>query len=146
MRILVANGPNVNLLGKREPEVYGTTSLWDIENHLKKTFPDTKFEFFQSNSEGALIDVLQKAFKGEFDAVVLNPGAYAHYSYAIRDCVAALPVPTVEVHITNVHAREQFRHNSVIAPVCKGVLAGFGAMSYELAVRFLIENKSERLP
>jgi 3-dehydroquinate dehydratase-2 len=141
MRILVANGPNLNLLGKREPETYGTTSLWDIENHLKKTFPDSKFEFFQSNSEGALIDVLQKAFKGEYDAVILNAGAYTHYSYAIRDCVALLPVPTVEVHITNVHAREEFRRKSVIAPVCRGVIAGFGAMSYELAVRFLLAKK-----
>lgn len=140
MRILVLNGPNLNLLGQREPEVYGTTSLWDIENRLKKKFPDVRFEFFQSNSEGALIDALHKAFKGEYDAVVLNPGAYAHYSYALRDAVAALKIPVVEVHMTNVHAREEFRRTSVIAPVCRGVVAGFGAMSYELAVRFLVEN------
>ncbi len=141
MRILVLNGPNLNLLGKREPEIYGTLSLWDIEDRLKKKFSDVRFEFIQSNSEGALIDALHKAFEGEFDAVVLNPGAYTHYSYAIRDAVAALKIPVVEVHISNLHAREEFRRRSVIAGVCTGVIAGFGAMGYELAVRFLLEQK-----
>lgn len=141
MRILLLNGPNLNLLGKREPEIYGTLSLWDIEDRLKKKFLDVRFEFIQSNSEGALIDALHKAFKGEFDAVVLNPGAYTHYSYAIRDAVAALKIPVVEVHISNLHAREEFRRKSVIAPVCTGVITGFGVMSYELAVRFLLEQK-----
>ena len=142
MRILVVNGPNLNLLGKREPAVYGTTTLWDIESRLKEKFPSVKFEFFQSNNEGALIDCLQKAMDGAFDGVVINPGAYAHYSYAIRDAISALNTPVVEVHISNVHAREQFRRQSVIAPACKGVIAGFGGMSYELAVRFLVESKS----
>ena len=141
MRILVVNGPNLNLLGKREPATYGTASLWDIENELKKKFSGVQFEFFQSNSEGAIIDALHKTIGGAFDGVIINPGAYAHYSYAIRDAVSALSIPVVEVHLTNVHAREEFRRNSVIAPVCKGVIAGLGAVGYELAVRYLEDNK-----
>jgi 3-dehydroquinate dehydratase-2 len=142
MRILVVNGPNLNLLGKREPAVYGTTTLWDIESRLKDRFPAVKFEFFQSNSEGALIDCLHKAMDGAFDGVVINPGAYAHYSYAIRDAISALQTPVVEVHLSNVHAREQFRRHSVTASVCKGVVVGFGSMSYEFAVQFIVESKS----
>jgi 3-dehydroquinate dehydratase-2 len=139
MKILVINGPNLNLLGKREPAIYGTTTLTDIENRLKKRFPNVQFEFFQSNHEGALIDQLQKVIDGSFDGVVINPGAYSHYSYAIRDAIGALKTPVVEVHISNVHAREEFRRHSVITPVCKGVVAGFGDMGYELAVKFLVE-------
>lgn len=142
MRILVVNGPNLNLLGKREPAVYGSETLWDVESRLKAKFPSAKFEFFQSNSEGALIDCLQKAVDSAFDGVVINPGAYAHYSYAIRDAISVLQTPVVEVHISNVHARDEFRHLSVIAPVCKGVIAGLGITGYELAVRYLIESKS----
>lgn len=141
MRILVVSGPNLNLLGKREPSTYGTTTLWDIENRLKAKFPSVKFEFFQSNSEGALIDQLQKGIDGAFDGVVINPGAYGHYSYAIRDAVAALKTPVVEVHVSNIYAREEFRKHSVIGPVCKGVITGFGGMSYELAVHFLVDSK-----
>ena len=141
MYILIINGPNLNLLGKREPELYGSTSLWDIENRLKEKFPKLKLEFYQSNSEGGIIDALHKGMDGSFDGMVLNPGAYAHYSYAIRDAVSALKIPVVEVHLTNVHAREEFRRRSVIASVCKGVIAGFGPASYELAVRFLSEYK-----
>lgn len=141
MRILVVNGPNLNLLGKREPALYGSTTLDDIEKSLAKKFPDMKFEFYHSNVEGVVIDHLQKAMGSAFDGVILNAGAYTHYSYAIRDAVAALKVPVVEVHLTNVHAREEFRHRSVIAPMCKGIVAGFGAMSYELAVRALIDIK-----
>jgi 3-dehydroquinate dehydratase-2 len=140
MHILIVNGPNLNRLGKRETEIYGTTTLPDIESHLKKKFPGQEFEFYQSNSEGAIIDKLQHAADGAFDGVIINPGAYAHYSYAIRDAISALRIPVVEVHLTNVHAREEFRHASVIAPVCKGVIAGFGPMSYELGVRFLVEK------
>jgi 3-dehydroquinate dehydratase II len=139
MKILVINGPNLNLLGKREPAVYGTTTLTDIESRLKKRFPNVQFEFFQSNHEGALIDQIQKVIDGSYDGVVINPGAYSHYSYAIRDAIAALKTPVVEVHISNVHAREEFRRHSVITPVCKGVVAGFGDMGYELAVKFLVE-------
>jgi 3-dehydroquinate dehydratase-2 len=139
MKILIINGPNLNLLGKREPAIYGTTTLTDIESRLKKRFPNVQFEFFQSNHEGALVDQLQKVMDGSFDGVVINPGAYSHYSYAIRDAIAALKTPVVEVHISNVHAREEFRRHSVITPVCKGVVAGFGDMGYELAVKFLVE-------
>jgi 3-dehydroquinate dehydratase-2 len=139
MRILVINGPNLNLLGKREPAIYGPTTLTDIESRLKKRFPNVQFEFFQSNHEGALIDQLQKAIDGPFDGVVINPGAYSHYSYAIRDAIAVLKTPVVEVHISNIHAREEFRRHSVITPVCKGVVTGFGDMGYELAVKFLVE-------
>ena len=140
MRILIINGPNLNLLGKREPDKYGTLTLWDIENRLKEKFPGLKLEFYQSNVEGEIVNALHKAADGMEDGVVINPGAYGHYSYAIRDAVAALKVPAIEVHITNVHAREEFRRHSVIAPVCKGVITGFGVASYELAVRFLSEK------
>ncbi|HEY5615604.1 MAG TPA: type II 3-dehydroquinate dehydratase [Bacteroidota bacterium] len=139
MRFLVINGPNLNLLGKREPELYGTATLDDIEKMLAKKFPDVKFEFYQSNSEGTLVDHVQKGMGRAFDGVVLNPGAYTHTSYAIRDAVAALKIPVLEVHLSNVHAREEFRKHSVIAPVCKGVISGFGALSYELAVHALLE-------
>ncbi|HCA78660.1 MAG TPA: type II 3-dehydroquinate dehydratase [Bacteroidetes bacterium] len=144
MRILVINGPNLNLLGKREPSLYGTTTFWDIENQLKKKFPEVIFEYFQSNSEGVLIDHIHQAVDGAFDGLAINPGAYAHYSYAIRDAISTLKIPVVEVHMTNVYAREEFRHHSVIAPVCKGVVAGFGAMSYLLAVQFLVEAAGKK--
>jgi len=144
MRILVINGRNLNLLGKREPSLYGTTTFWDIENQLKKKFPDVIFEYFQSNSEGVLIDHIHQAVDGAFDGLAINPGAYAHYSYAIRDAISTLKIPVVEVHMTNVYAREEFRRHSVIAPVCKGVVAGFGAMSYLLAVQFLVEAAGEK--
>ena len=139
MRILVVNGPNLNLLGTREPELYGATTLWDIEKKLKEVFPKVAFEFYQSNSEGAIIDTLHKAVGGAFDAVIINAGAYSHTSYAIRDALSMLKIPAVEVHLTNIHAREEFRHTSVTAPVCKGIIAGLGAKGYELAVRFLVE-------
>jgi len=139
MRILVLNGPNLNLLGKREPEIYGHESLWDLENGLRAKFPSHKLEFLQSNHEGALIDALNKCMDGMIDGVVINPGAYTHYSYAIRDAIAALKIPVVEVHISNIHAREEFRRNSVTGPVCKTVITGAGLKGYELAVRFLME-------
>jgi len=141
MRILIINGPNLDILGKREPDVYGTTTLWDIENRLKEKFPKEKLEFYQSNSEGGVIDALHKGLEASVNGVVLNPGAYTHYSYAIRDAVAALKIPVVEVHLSNVHNREDFRRNSVIAPVCTGVIAGFGARSYDLAIEFLLQQK-----
>lgn len=141
MRILVVNGPNLNLLGKREMAIYGKTTLWDIENRLKKKFPRVKFEFYQSNSEGAIVDTIQKGMDGAFDAIVINPGAYGHYSYAIRDAIAALKIPAVEVHLTNVHAREEFRHKLVLTEVCKGIIAGLGPMGYELAVQYFLEKQ-----
>jgi 3-dehydroquinate dehydratase-2 len=142
MRILVVNGPNLNTLGTREPHLYGSMTLDDIEKMLVRTFPNVKFEFHQSNIEGVLVDYLQKAMSGAFDGVLLNAGAYTHTSYALRDAVAMLRVPVIEVHLTNIHAREEFRHRSVIAPVCQGVVAGFGAQSYLLAARALIDSAS----
>jgi 3-dehydroquinate dehydratase-2 len=140
MHILIVNGPNLNRLGTRETELYGTATLQDLEGRLKKKFQDQNLEFYQSNSEGEIIDKLQHAADGGFDGVIINPGAYAHYSYAIRDALSSLQIPVVEVHLTNVHARERFRHVSVTASACKGVIAGFGPVSYELAVRFLVEK------
>ena len=141
MRILIINGPNLNLLGKREPQVYGTVSLRDIQQRLKKRFPKARLTFKQSSSEADIVDQLNKAFDGPYDGAVINAGAYSHYSYAIRDAIAMLKIPVVEVHISNIQAREEFRKHSVLTPVCKGVIAGLGVTGYELAVRFLLEQK-----
>ena len=135
MKILVLNGPNLNLLGMREPGVYGSDS-YDavcerIAEHARLLHIDVDFD--QSNSEGGLIDRLH-ACMGVYDGVVLNAGAYTHYSYAIRDAIAAIRLPVIEVHLSNIHAREEFRHTSVIAPVCRGQIAGFGSVSYLLAL------------
>ncbi len=140
MHILVLNGPNLGLLGKREPELYGPETLAGMEERIRKSFSSAKFTFIQSNHEGAIVDELNKAAAGGVDGVVINPGAYAHTSYAIRDAVAALTIPVIEVHITNVHAREEFRRHSVIAPVCRGVVAGLGRRGYDLAVQFLLDQ------
>ena len=134
MKILVVNGPNLNMLGKREPGVYGTLSLEQINADLSKEFPDIAFTFFQYNGEGAIIDALQKTLGKVYSGVILNPGAYTHTSYAIRDAIAALDTPVVEVHLSNVHTREEFRHRSVTAAVCAGQITGFGPRSYSLAV------------
>ena len=116
-----------DILGKPKSQMYGSMSLWDIENRLKEKFPNVKLEFYQWTVEGPIIDALHKALDGVTDGVVLNPGAvFTHYSYAIRDAVAALKIPVIELHLSNVHAREEFRRESVIAPACKGVIAGFG--------------------
>ena len=141
MRIRIINGPNLDILGKREPEMYGTMSLWDIENRLKEKFPEVKLEFYQSNSEGPIIDAIHKGLDSATDGIVLNPGAFTHYSFAIRDAVAALNIPVVELHLSNVHAREEFRRNSVIAPACTGVIAGFGVRGYELAIEYILQQK-----
>lgn len=140
IRVLVAHGPNLNLLGRREPEVYGTATLGDIEAALAGLGAELECEvsFFQTNHEGALVDRLQQA-ADDFDAVVLNPGALTHYSYAVRDAVAAIEVPVVEVHLSNIAAREAFRNESVIAPACLGQIAGFGAGSYLLGLRAAVE-------
>lgn len=135
MKILVVNGPNLNLLGKREPKVYGTETLASIEGEIRAEAEKlgAETEFFQSNGEGAIIDALHAAMDKN-DGVILNAGAYTHYSYAIRDAIAAIKIPVVEVHLSNVDAREDFRKNSVIAPVCKGSISGFGKYSYILAL------------
>ena len=138
MQLLVLNGPNLNLLGQREPERYGTETLADVEARLRAALPEVRFDFYQSNHEGALIDRLHQARADGTAGVVINAGAYTHTSIALRDAISAIaPVPVVEVHITNVHAREAFRHHSLLAPVCAGQIAGLGTMGYELAARYL---------
>lgn len=136
MKILVVNGPNLNLLGKREPEVYGSMNLHELLNILSSRFPDITISDYQSNVEGELINALQGA-DGIYDGVVLNAGGYTHTSVAIRDAISAIEVPVVEVHMSNIAAREEFRHNSLIAGVCLGSIAGFGTNSYALAISAL---------
>ena len=138
MKILVANGPNLNMLGIREPEKYGTVSLSDIEKELYAYSFELgiDIETFQSNSEGEIIDKIQKAI-GIFDATLINAGGYTHTSVAIRDAISAVGLPCVEVHMTNIHAREEFRHKSLIAPVCIGQISGFGKESYKLGLKAL---------
>ena len=135
MKVLVLNGPNLNLLGKREPEIYGHTTLADIEAMVQARARSlsVEIEFRQSNHEGELVSWIQSAREG-FSVVLLNAGAYTHTSVALRDAIAACPIPTIEVHLSNIYAREEFRHKSLIAPVCQGQISGFGAHSYVLAL------------
>ncbi|MCK8817495.1 type II 3-dehydroquinate dehydratase [Natroniella sulfidigena] len=135
--ILVLHGPNLNLLGTREPDVYGLQTLADINEELKKiaTENDVELETFQSNSEGDLVDRIQQSIAEEVEAIIINPAAYTHYSIAIRDALAAVEVPIIEVHLSNIYQREEFRHKSVISPVVTGQIAGFGAGSYILALQ-----------
>lgn len=140
MKLLVINGPNINFLGIREKGIYGTqdfnTLLRMIEQKAKET--NITIETFQSNGEGEIIDRIQKAYYDKVDGIIINPGAYTHYSYAIRDALASIEVPKIEVHISNVHKREEFRHVSVTAPVCTGQIVGLGLQGYMLAVDAII--------
>jgi 3-dehydroquinate dehydratase-2 len=135
MRVLFLNGPNLNLLGQREPAVYGKTTLADIEARVRGRANSLKatIDFRQSNDEGELVTWIQQA-KNQFDAIVLNAAAYTHTSVALRDAISAIGIPTIEIHLSNIHAREEFRHHSVIAAVCKGQIAGFGPDSYVLGL------------
>ena len=132
--VLVLNGPNLNLLGRREPGVYGGATLDDLRSDLTARFPSLRLRFEQHNREGDLIEALHGADTVETAGVVFNAAAYTHTSIALRDAIAAIQTPVVEVHITNVYARESFRHTSLLAPVCAGIITGFGAQSYALAV------------
>ena len=139
-KLLVIHGPNLNLLGEREPGVYGNESIDALNNEIidRAGKNGMDCEIFQSNHEGAIIDKLHAA-RTSFDGVIINAGAYTHYSYAIRDAIAAIKIPVIEVHISNINAREEFRSNSVIAPVCRGSICGFGLLSYYLAVQAMKE-------
>jgi 3-dehydroquinate dehydratase-2 len=146
MKILILNGPNLNLLGKREPGIYGDSSFESYLPKLKTRYPNVEFDYYQSNIEGEMIDKLQQTGSylaeqngGIYDGIVLNAGAYTHTSVALHDCIRSLQCPVIEVHISNVHQREDFRHHSYLSPACKGVICGFGLDSYRLAVEALIE-------
>lgn len=136
MDILIINGPNLNLLGKREPSVYGSVSFEDYLKELKQTYPNTNFTYFQSNHEGDIIDQIH-SYGFNIDGVILNAGAYTHTSLAIADAISAVKCPVIEVHISNVFKREKHRHYSFISPVCEGSISGFGLNSYRLAVEAL---------
>ncbi|MFY7667958.1 MAG: type II 3-dehydroquinate dehydratase [Crocinitomicaceae bacterium] len=132
MKLLILNGPNLNLLGTRDPQIYGNVSFENYFDELKSKF-DCELAYFQSNVEGEIINKLQQA---EVDGIVLNAGGYSHSSVSIRDCISAISIPVVEVHISNIAGRESFRHESLLSPVCAGCIFGFGLTGYELAIRF----------
>ena len=141
MKIAIINGPNLNLLGTREPGIYGNRAFEGYFVSLCKRFsPKVELSYFQSNHEGALIDEIQR-IGFDYDGIVLNAGAYTHTSIALADCIKAISTPVIEVHISNVHSREEFRHRSMISGVCRGVIAGFGLDSYRLAVEALIGDE-----
>ncbi|WP_313599365.1 type II 3-dehydroquinate dehydratase [Epilithonimonas vandammei] len=135
MKILIVNGPNLNLLGTREPEIYGSVSMEDYLLELTTEFPNNEILYYQSNIEGELINRLQK---DDFDAVVINPGAFTHYSYAIADCLKNIQIPKIEIHISNIYKREEFRKKSVTAESCDAVISGFGMKGYKLALQSLL--------
>ena len=136
MRIQIINGPNINLLGKREPSIYGSVTFEDFLIELRANYPDVEISYYQSNTEGELIDKIQET-GFDVDGIILNAGAYTHTSIALQDAIRAVTSPVVEVHISNVHARESFRHKFMIAAACKGVICGFGLKSYQLALEAL---------
>ena len=138
-KFLIINGPNLNLLGTREPEVYGHLTFDEFLNDLREKYPDLEIDYFQSNVEGELINKLQQLGEN-IDGIILNAGGYTHTSVALADCLAAIETPVVEVHISNIHAREDFRQKSLTAMHTKGVISGFGLIGYELALKFFLEQ------
>ena len=140
MRIIIINGPNLNLLGSREPGIYGQETMDHCLASLRKRFPQVEIEYYQSNIEGELINKLQEV-GFTYDGVVLNAGAYTHTSIALQDCIRSMKCPCVEVHISNVHKREEFRHHSYISCACLGVICGFGLASYDLAIAGILSQK-----
>ena len=138
MKVLIVNGPNLNLLGEREPGIYGSETMESVMESLRKRYSEISFDYFQSNIEGELINRLQAARLDGTDGIVLNAGAYTHTSVALHDCIRSLKCPVVEVHISNIAKREEFRHTSLIAAACKGSISGFGLDSYRLGVEALI--------
>ena len=145
MKFLVINGPNLNLLGQREPGIYGAENYESLCAHLKEfaAAHGSTVDCFQSNHEGAIVDTIQAA-NGVYDAIVMNPGAYTHYSVAILDALKAVSVPCVEVHISNIHQREEFRHKSVTAPACVGQICGFGLYGYEAALSYFLSERESK--
>ena len=141
MKIAIINGPNLNLLGSREPEIYGNVSFEDYLKELKSSYANQEISYFQSNIEGELIDFLHQCFKKNVDGVVLNAGAYTHTSVALADAVAAIKLPVIEVHISNIMAREEFRKTSFIASKCVGSISGLGLNGYDLALQYFIQKK-----
>ena len=141
MHILIINGPNLNLLGRREPGIYGAQTFETFLETLRQAYPDVQIDYFQSNHEGDIIDRIHQAGYGAdtCDGIILNAGAYTHTSIAIHDAIKAIPIPTIEVHISNVHTREEFRHHSFISPVAHGIIVGFGIDGYRLALEGLLK-------
>ena len=142
MKILILNGHNLNMLGVREPHIYGSQTLGDILQGLRTTFPDHELEHLQSNHEGVLLDRIQQCLHDGTEGLVINGGALTHYSYALADALSMVKIPKVEVHISHIFAREPFRHTSVISPACHGMISGMGIKGYELAVKWLVEKSA----
>lgn len=138
MKIIIINGPNLNLLGKREPEIYGSTSFEEYFESLKGQFPNVELHYFQSNIEGELIDKIHEV-GFSFDAILLNAGGYTHTSVAISDAIAGVPAPTLEVHISNIYKREEFRHKSIISKECVGMISGLGLKGYALGISYFLQ-------
>lgn len=142
MKIQIINGPNINLLGKREPSIYGSQSFEDYLESLKKRYPEVVFEYYQSNVEGEMINKIHEV-GFDYDGIVLNAGAYTHTSIALQDAIRAVNTPVIEVHISNVHKREEFRHKSLISCACVGIICGFGLNSYRLAIEALLDMQDK---
>lgn len=134
MKLLIINGPNLNMLGKREPEIYGHETFEDILSELKSKNPEDTLDYFQSNYEGAILERIHKTLEEDFQAIIINAGAFTHYSYALLDALNLVKIPVIEVHMSHIHKREAFRHTSVISAACVGMITGFGKNSYQLAI------------